>query len=181
MAVVPRLSGNHLHAVSDKLEGESPLLDAIVAYANQFTLSRSGHKPYWIISDAATLSVLAYAWAFFQHFPAVSGVSLGAASLVALLIHKLALETKAAFGKGAARSSLPGRLLIVIPTFLLVSFLFEQPLSLTLPLLRTLLPWYDELAQVWRFLRGRRYGKPFSNGALHLKSIFASYNYGCRG
>ena len=71
-----------------------------------FSLFGMRYRPYWIMSDAAALSALAYAWAFSKRFPSVSGVGLGLAVLIALMVYKLVLEVKAALGKPAARSFL---------------------------------------------------------------------------
>jgi phosphatidylglycerol---prolipoprotein diacylglyceryl transferase len=168
------------HVGSDVEEGNSPFLDAIVAHANRLTLFRVRYKPYWIMSDAAALLALAYAWAFSKRFPSVSGLGLGLAILVALLIYKIVLEAKAALGKAAARSFLQDCLLVIIPCFLIVSLLFKQPLSLALAFLGTLMPLYGCLARVGCFLGGCCYGKPSTNGVLYPRTIFESTGHGCR-
>jgi phosphatidylglycerol:prolipoprotein diacylglycerol transferase len=132
------------------------------------------------MSDAAALSALAYAWAFSRRFPLVSGLGLGLAILVALLIYKVVLEAKAALGKVAARSFLQDCLLVIIPSFLVVSLLFKQPLTLTLAFLGTLLPLYGCLARIGCFLGGCCYGKPSTNGVLYPRTIFESAGHGCR-
>jgi hypothetical protein len=120
----------------------SPLLDAIVGRANQLTLFGLRYRPYWIMSDAAAVSALLYAWAFARRFPRVSAVALGSAVLVALLVYKIVLEIKAALGKTAARSFLQDCVMIIIPCFMSVCRLLGQPLDLTLAFLGTLLPLY---------------------------------------
>jgi phosphatidylglycerol---prolipoprotein diacylglyceryl transferase len=161
-------------------EGNRSFLDAVVVYANRLILFRSRYKPYWFLSDVAALSALAYAWAFSRRFPGVSGLGLGLAILVALLIYKLVLEAKAALGKGASRSFLQDCLLVIIPCFLAVSLLFKQPLDLTLAFLGTLLPLYGCLARIGCFLGGCCYGKPSTNGVLYPRTIFESTSHGCR-
>src|SRR5271170_3730543 len=165
---------------ADTEEGNRPFLDAIVVHANRLSLFRVHYKPYWIMSDAAALSALAYAWAFSRRFPTVSGLGLGLAILVALLIYKIVLEAKAALGKAAARSFLQDCLLVIIPCFLVVSWLFKQPLSLAFAFIGTLLPLYGCLARIGCFLGGCCYGKPFTSGVLYPGSIFESTGQGCR-
>ena len=121
---------------ADTEEGKRRFLDAIVIHANKLTLFRLHYKPYWIMSDAAALSALAYAWAFSRRFPTVSGLGLTVAVLAALFVYKIGLEAKAALGKTAARSFLQDCLLFIIPSFLIVSLLFKQPLSLASRILR---------------------------------------------
>jgi phosphatidylglycerol---prolipoprotein diacylglyceryl transferase len=161
-------------------EGNRPFLDAVVVYANRLILFRLHYKPYWILSDVAALSALAYAWAFSRRFPAVSGLGLGLAIVVALLIYKLVLEAKAALGRTAARSFLQDCLLVIIPCFLVVSLLFKQPLGLTLAFLGTLLPLYGCLARIGCFLGGCCYGRPSTNGVLYPRTVFESTSHGCR-
>jgi phosphatidylglycerol---prolipoprotein diacylglyceryl transferase len=173
-------SKDECHVASDREEGNRPFLDAIVIHANRLTLFRVRYKPYWIMSDAAALSALAYAWAFSRRFPSVSGLGLGIAVLVALLIYKIVLEAKAALGKAAARSFLQDCLLVIIPCFLVVSLLFKQPLSLAFAFIGTLLPLYGCLARVGCFLGGCCYGKPSTNGVLYPRTIFESTGHGWR-
>ncbi len=161
-------------------ESNRPFLDAVVVYANRLILFRLHYKPYWILSDVAALSALAYAWAFSRRFPGVSGLDLGLAVVVALLVYKLVLEVKAALGKGASRSFLQDSLLVILPCFLVVSLLFKQPLDLTLAFLGTILPLYGCLARVGCFLGGCCYGKPSTNGVLYPRTIFKSTSQGCR-
>src|SRR5271165_3177836 len=111
--------------------GRVRFLDTIVAGANRLRPLGMRYRPYWIMSDAAALSAVAYAWAFSKRFPSTPG-GLGLAVLIALLAYKVVLEVKAALGKPAARSFLQDCLVVIIPCFLVVSFLFKQPLSLTL-------------------------------------------------
>ena len=132
------------------------------------------------MSDAAALSALAYAWIFSKRFSSVSGVGLGLAVLIALLVYKLVLEVKAALGKPAARSFLQDCLLVILPCFLFVSFLFKQPLGLTFAFLGTLLPLYGCLARIGCFLGGCCYGKPSTKGVLYPKSVFEATGHGCR-
>lgn len=160
--------------------GKVRFLDAIVASANRPSPFGMRYRPYWIMSDVAALSALAYAWAFSKQFPSVSGVGLGLAVLIALLVYKLVLEVKAALGKPAARSFLQDCLLVILPCFLLVSFLFKQPLNLTFAFLGTLMPLYGSLARIGCFLGGCCYGKPSTKGVLYPKSIFESTGHGCR-
>jgi phosphatidylglycerol---prolipoprotein diacylglyceryl transferase len=173
-------SKDDCHAGSGLEEGNSLFLDAVVFHANRLTLFRVRYKPYWVMSDAAALSAQAYAWAFSKRFPDVSGLGLGLAILVALLIYKIVLETKAALGKEAARSFLQDCLLVIIPCFLVVSLLFKQPPSLALAFLGTLLPLYGCLARVGCFLGGCCYGKPSTNGVLYPRTIFESTGHRCR-
>ena len=139
-------------------------LDTIVRYANRVTLFGVRYKPYWIMSDLATFSALVYAWAFSRRFPQVSGVGLGLAVLVALLVYKLVLEVKAALGKSAARSFLQDCLLIIIPSFIAVSILLHQPMNLAFSFVGTLLPLYGCFARLGCFLAGCCYGKPSGRG-----------------
>lgn len=160
--------------------GKVRLLDAIVASADGLSLFGMRYRPYWIMSDVAALSALAYAWAFSKRFPSVSGVGLGLAVLIALIVYKLVLEVKAALGKSAARSFLQDCIQVILPCFLVVSFLFRQPLSLTFAFLGTLLPLYGCLARIGCFLGGCCYGKPSTKGVLYPKSLFESTGHGCR-
>ena len=155
-------------------------LDAIVAKANRVNLFGWQYRPYWIMSDVAGLAAFAYALVFSRHFLTVSGTGLILAILVALLVYKFILELKAALGKLAARSFLQDCLLIIIPSFLLVSYLFKQPMGLSLAFLGTLMPLYGCLARIGCFLGGCCYGKPSSTGVLYPKSIFKSNDHGCR-
>ncbi len=155
-------------------------LDAIVAEANRVNLFGWHYRPYWIMSDIAGLAAFAYAWVFSQHFPGVSGIGLILAILVALLVYKFILELKAALGKPAARSFLQDCLLIIIPSFSVVSYLFKQPMGLSLAFLGTLMPLYGCLARIGCFLGGCCYGKPSSAGILYPESIFQSNDHGCR-
>jgi phosphatidylglycerol:prolipoprotein diacylglycerol transferase len=155
-------------------------LDAIVAKANRVNLFGWQYRPYWIMSDVAGLAAFAYALVFSRHFLTVSGTGLILAILVALLVYKFILELKAALGKPAARSFLQDCLLIIIPSFLLVSYLFKQPIGLSLAFLGTLMPLYGCLARIGCFLGGCCYGKPSSTGVLYPKSIFKSNDHGCR-
>ena len=96
------------HTRSNIEEGRVCFLDAIVAYANRLKLLGVDYRPYWIMSDVATLSALAYAWAFSKRFSSVSGLGLGLAVLVALLVYKLVLEVKAAPQENASSLVSPG-------------------------------------------------------------------------
>jgi phosphatidylglycerol---prolipoprotein diacylglyceryl transferase len=165
---------------ADTEEGKRPFLDAIVIHANKLTLFRLHYKPYWIMSDAAALSALAYAWAFSRRFPTVSGLGLTVAVLAALFVYKIGLEAKAALGKTAARSFLQDCLLFIIPSFLIVSLLFKQPLSLAFAFFGTLMPLYGCLARVGCFLGGCCFGKPSPSGVLYPRTIFESAGHGCR-
>lgn len=160
--------------------GKARFLDAVVASADRLRLFGVRYRPYWIMSDVAALSALAYAWVFSKRFPSVSSVGLGLALLITLLVYKLVLEIKAALGKPAARSFLQDCLLVILPCFLFVSFLFKQPLSLTFAFLGTLLPLYGCLARIGCFLGGCCYGKPSTKGVLYPKSVFESTGHGCR-
>jgi phosphatidylglycerol:prolipoprotein diacylglycerol transferase len=156
------------------------LLDFAVDYANRCVVYGVRYKPYWIMSDVAALSALAYAWAFSSYFPEVSGLGLGLGILGALLAHKVVLEAKAAFGRVAARSFLQDCLLIIIPTFLAISVVCKQPIDLTFGFLGLLLPLYGSLARIGCFLGGCCYGQPYRFGVLYPRSIFLSRNNGCR-
>jgi phosphatidylglycerol---prolipoprotein diacylglyceryl transferase len=156
------------------------LLDFVVDYANRCSVFGVRYKPYWIMSDLATLSALAYAWAFSLHFPEVSALGLGLGILGALLAHKVVLEAKAALGRVAARSFLQDCLLIIIPTFLLINFVCGQPLDLTLAFVGLLLPLYGGIVRVGCFLGGCCYGKPHRYGVRYPRSIFLTRNSGCR-
>ena len=70
--------------------------------------------------------------------------------------------------------------MVILPCFLVVSFLFKQPLSLTFAFLGTLLPLYGCLARIGCFLGGCCYGKPSTKGVLYPKSVFESTGHGCR-
>jgi hypothetical protein len=108
---VERAASKKKPAVATDTEDNRPLLDAIVVHANRLTLFRVHYKPYWIMSDAAALSAVVYAWAFSRRFPTVSGLGLAVAVLAALLVYKIVLDAKAALGKTAARSFLQDCLL----------------------------------------------------------------------
>jgi phosphatidylglycerol---prolipoprotein diacylglyceryl transferase len=158
----------------------SALLDAIVASANRLTLFGVRYRPYWVMSDAAAVLALFYAWAFARRFPHVSGLALGLALVVTLLVYRVVLEIKAALRKTAARSFLQDCVLVIIPCFLLVSHLLRQPLDLTLAFLGTLVPLYGCLARIGCFLGGCCYGRPSSSGVLYPASIFEQASPGCR-
>jgi phosphatidylglycerol:prolipoprotein diacylglycerol transferase len=161
-------------------QGRAPFLDSIVAHADQLTLFGVRYRPYWIMTDVAVALAMVYAWVFANRFPTVSGRSLGLAVIVALLTYKVVLEVKAACGKTAARSFLQDSLLIIIPAFLVVCLLLEQPLNLAFAFLGTLLPLYGCLARLGCFLGGCCYGKPSTRGVLYPASIFESTGQGCR-
>ena len=173
-------SEHYCHTRSSSEEGRVRVLDGIVVYANRLQVFGVRYRPYWIMSDIATLSAIAYGWAFSQRFSSVSGLGLGLAVLVALLVYKLVLEVKAALKKTAARSFLQDCLLVIIPCFLVVSFLLKQPLNLTFAFLGTLLPLYGCLARIGCFLGGCCYGKPSTSGVHYPGSIFESTGQGCR-
>ncbi len=156
------------------------LLDFVVDYANRCSVFGVRYKPYWIMSDVATMSALVFAWAFSVHFPEVSALGLGLGILGALLAHKVVLEAKAALGRVAARSFLQDCLLIIIPTFLAINVVCRQPLNLTLAFVGLLLPLYGGLARIGCFLGGCCYGKPHRYGVLYPWWIFLTPNNGCR-
>jgi phosphatidylglycerol:prolipoprotein diacylglycerol transferase len=162
------------------MAGFKVITEAIVAYANRFTLFGAHYKPYWIMSDLAAFSALVYAWAFSERFPKVYGLGLGLAVLIALVVYKLVLEAKAALGKSAARSFLQDCLLIIIPSFIAVSILFNQPMNLAFAFVGTLLPLYGCFARLGCFLGGCCYGKPSSRGTLYPATIFDASDHGCR-
>jgi phosphatidylglycerol:prolipoprotein diacylglycerol transferase len=164
----------------DTKNGVGRFLDGIVAHADRLTIFGVRYKPYFIMSDAAAFSALLYVWAFSRRFPSVSGLGLGLAVLISLLVYKLVLEVKAALGKAAARSFLQDCLLVILPSFLTVSFLFKQPMNLTFAFLGTLMPLYGCLARVGCFLGGCCYGKLSSSGVFYPRSIFEKSNHGCR-
>ena len=93
---------------ADTEEGKRPFLDAIVVHANKLTLFRLHYKPYWIMSDAAALSALAYAWAFSRRFPTVSGLGLTVAVLAALFVYKIAPGGESCLGKNSGAIFSPG-------------------------------------------------------------------------
>ena len=156
------------------------LLDFVVDYANRCSAFGVRYKPYWIMSDVATMSALVFAWAFSVHFTEVSALGLGLGILGALLAHKVVLEAKAALGRVAARSFLQDCLLIIIPTFLAINVVCRQPLNLTLAFVGLLLPLYGGLARIGCFLGGCCYGKPHRYGVLYPWWIFLTPNNGCR-
>ncbi len=165
---------------SDQEKSEIYFLDAVVAGANTLTILGVSYKPYWIMSDAATVAALAYAWVFSKRFVTVSGVGLALALVFALLVYKVVRKVKAMLGKSAARSFLQDCVLIIIPSFLLASFLFKQPLTLIFAFLGTLLPLYGCLARVGCFLGGCCYGRPSANGVFYPGSIFEAQDHDCR-
>jgi phosphatidylglycerol---prolipoprotein diacylglyceryl transferase len=156
------------------------LLDLVVDYANRCVVFGIRYKPYWIMSDVATLSALAYVWAFSSHFPEVSSLGLALGILGALLAHKVVLEAKVALGRVAARSFLQDCLLIITPTFLTISVVCRQPLPLTFAFIGLLLPLYGGVARIGCFLGGCCYGKPYRYGVFYPRSIFLSPNNGYR-
>lgn len=162
------------------VESRPRLLDSIIDRAHRLRLFGVRYRPYWIMSDAAAVSAIVYAWAFSRRFHNVSGLGLGIAVVSALLAYKLVLELKAALGKSAARSFLQDCLLVILPCFLLVSFAFRQPMNFALAFLGTLLPLYGCLARVGCFLGGCCFGKPCSKGVLYSKAIFETTAHGCR-
>jgi phosphatidylglycerol:prolipoprotein diacylglycerol transferase len=177
---VERAASKEKHTVAADTEDNRSFLDAIVIHANRLTLFRVHYKPYWIMSDAAALSAVAYAWAFSRRFPTVSGLGLAVAVLAALLVYKIVLDAKAALGKTAARSFLQDCLLFIIPSFLIVSLLFKQPLGLAFAFFGTLMPLYGCLARVGCFLGGCCFGKPSPSGVLYPRTTFESAGHGCR-
>jgi phosphatidylglycerol---prolipoprotein diacylglyceryl transferase len=156
------------------------ILDLVVNRANQLSFWGVSYKPYWLMCDVATVLALAYAFLFSAHFPSVSSVGLVMAIVISLLAYKLVLELKKALGKSAARSFLQDCLLIIIPSFLIVSLLFKQPMNLILAFLGTLLPLYGCLARIGCFLGGCCYGTPSTIGVLYPNHIFESPCGGCR-
>lgn len=156
------------------------VLDQVIHRSNQLSFSGMSYKPYWLMSDIATALALAYAFAFSNHFRSTSAVGLIAAIVGALLVYKLVRGLKKAFGKSAARSFLQDCLLIIIPSFLIVSLLFKQPTNLVLAFLGTLLPLYGCLARIGCFLGGCCYGRPSAIGVRYPDRIFESPNSGCR-
>jgi phosphatidylglycerol---prolipoprotein diacylglyceryl transferase len=177
---VERAASKEKHTVAADTEDNRSFLDAIVIHANRLTLFRVHYKPYWIMSDAAALSAVAYAWAFSRRFPTVFGLGLAVAVLAALLVYKIVLDAKAALGKTAARSFLQDCLLFIIPSFLIVSLLFKQPLGLAFAFFGTLMPLYGCLARVGCFLGGCCFGKPSPSGVLYPRTTFESAGHGCR-
>ncbi len=161
-----------LHPNCEMKKSAFRFLDAIVSRANRLHLFGVHYKPYWIMSDIGALAAIGYAGAFSRHFASVSGVGLVVAVIAALVVYKLVLEIKAALGKPAARSFLQDCLLVIIPSFMVVSLLFKQPLGLTFAFLGTLLPLYGCLARIGCFLGGCCYGKPSASGVLYPRTIF---------
>ena len=156
------------------------VLDRVIDKSNQLSFRGVSYNPYWLMSDMATLLSLAYAFAFSAHFPSVSRVGLIVAIVSALLAYKLVLEVKKALGRSAARSFLQDCFLVIIPSFLLVSLLFKQPINLVLAFLGTLLPLYGCLARVGCFLGGCCYGRLSAVGVQYPDRIFESHNAGWR-
>lgn len=162
------------------LQRPQAFLDTVVTHANRLTICGVRYKPYWMMCDFAMGASLIYAWVFSHHFRTISGLGLGLAIVVALLIYKLVLELKGGFRKKAARSFLQDCLLVIIPSFLAVTFVFRQPLPLALAFLGTLMPLYGSLARLGCFLGGCCFGKPSELGILYPESIFLSADAGCR-
>jgi phosphatidylglycerol:prolipoprotein diacylglycerol transferase len=133
-----------------------------------------------MMCDLATVLAFGYALLFSMHFPSASPVGLVAAIVIALLAYKLVRALKAAFGKISARSFLQDCLLIIIPFFLVVSWLFKQPIDLMLAFLGTLMPLYGGLARVGCFLGGCCYGKHSPVGVLYPDYLFETTKGGCR-
>ena len=156
------------------------VLDHLINRSNQLSFWGISYKPYWLMSDLATVLALAYAFVFSVHFPSISPVGLIVAIVSALLVYKLVLELKTAFGKSAARSFLQDCLLVIIPSFLIVSLLFKQPMNLILAFLGTLLPLYGCIARIGCFLGGCCYGRPSAVGVQYPDRIFQSPRGGCR-
>jgi phosphatidylglycerol---prolipoprotein diacylglyceryl transferase len=92
----------------------------------------------------------------------------------------LVRELKTAFGVSSARSFLQDCLLIIIPSFLLVSLLFKQPIHLMLAFLGTLMPLYGCLARIGCFLGGCCYGRRSAIGVQYPDFVFESSDGGCR-
>src|ERR1700722_8488612 len=156
------------------------LLDFAVDHANRCVVFGVRYKPYWIMSDVAALSALAYAWAFSAHFPQVSFLGLYAGVAGALVAHKVVLEAKAAFGRVAARSFLQDCLLIIIPTFVAINLAMGQPAALITAFLGLLMPLYGGIARIGCFLGGCCYGKPWHSGVKYPHALFVAQNNGCR-
>lgn len=154
----------------------SSMGDRVVVHANNLTLFGVQYRPYWLMTDFACLLSLLYAWAFTRHFPAISGLYLAVALLSSLLVYKIVREVKAAIGTTAARSFLQDCLLVVIPSFLIVSILCKQPVNLALAYMGTVMPLYGCLTRVGCFLSGCCYGKPSGRGIYYPDSLFEKSN-----
>jgi len=156
------------------------ILDEAINRSNQLSFWGTSYKPYWLMWDVATVFALAYAFLFSAHFPSISSVGLILAIVISLLVYKFVLELKKALGKSAARSFLQDCLLIIIPSFLIASLLFKQPMNLSLAFLGTLLPLYGCLARIGCFLGGCCYVRPSAIGVLYPNHIFELSTNGCR-
>jgi phosphatidylglycerol:prolipoprotein diacylglycerol transferase len=156
------------------------LLDGLIKTSNQLCFRGISYRPYWMMCDIATVLSFGYALVFSAHFPSASPGGLVVAIVVALLAYKVVRELKAAFGKISARSFLQDCLLIIIPSFLIVSWLFKQPIDLMLAFLGTLMPLYGGFARVGCFLGGCCYGKHSLVGVLYPDYLFETAKGGCR-
>lgn len=148
-------------------------LDSIVSSANQITILGFPYKPYSLMSDIATVSAIIFTWIFARQFPALSGVDLTIVLLASLITYKLMREIKAKLHLGGARSFLQDCLTIIIPTYLLTSFLLGQPMNLVLALLAGLMALSGGLHRIGCFLGGCCYGKPSAFGVRYPDHIFA--------
>jgi phosphatidylglycerol---prolipoprotein diacylglyceryl transferase len=155
-------------------------LDWLIVVANRAAFLGVVYKPYWILSDVAIVAVIGFAWAFSTRFPQVSCLALCAGALGALLAHKVVREAKAALGLIAARSFLQDCLLIIIPTFIVVSLALAQPLGLVIAFLGLVMPLYGGIVRIGCFLGGCCYGKHWRGGVSYPPALFASHNNGFR-
>jgi phosphatidylglycerol---prolipoprotein diacylglyceryl transferase len=155
-------------------------LDWLIVVANRSGFLGGVYKPYWILSDAAVVAVIAFAWAFSTRFPQVSCLGLCAGVLSALLAHKAVREAKAALGLIAARSFLQDCLLVIIPTFIAVNLALGQPLSLVAAFFGLMMPLYGGIVRIGCFLGGCCYGKPWRSGVCYPHALFVPHNNGLR-
>lgn len=162
-------------------KARSPLLDAIVAYANRLTLFGAYYRPYSAMSDVAAVSALLYAWAFASRFAQVSAAALGLVMLTASLVYKVVLEVKAALRKKRSPLVSPGLCHSHHPLFFAtvlapeaadgpcVGIPGDVAAALGLP---------RAYGMLFRWLL---YGKPWPRGVLYPALIFESANHGVGG
>jgi phosphatidylglycerol:prolipoprotein diacylglycerol transferase len=89
-------------------------------------------------------------------------------------------QVRVSLPKSAARSFLHDCLLVIIPSFIAVSILFNQPMNLAFAFIGTLRPLCGCFARLGCFLGGCCYGKPSSRGVLYPAAIFEASDCGCR-
>jgi phosphatidylglycerol---prolipoprotein diacylglyceryl transferase len=155
------------------------LLDRLILVANACAYRGVRYKPYWMMSDLATVAAVAFAWEYSAHFPQVSFPGLFAGVAGALVAHKVVLEAKSVFGAVAARSFLQDCLLIIIPTFVAINLAAGQPVALITAFLGLLMPLYGGIARIGCFLGGCCYGEPCHLGVKYPHALFVTQDNGC--